>query len=175
MNEIERILAYHRNASENGPGAAERKKRVLVVEGDGFTRITLMNCLLAAGFDVDFAPNGRLGLHQLRMWKPDTLIMEINLRDLSGMDLIKRARQEPSFKNRPIYVFTSIHFLKRSTRKELSTAGVQLFDKLSIAPETVVVSVASELLTGKPATDLGDTGRLAARLPDGMSETMAEI
>jgi CheY-like chemotaxis protein len=172
MNEIERILAYHRNDSEPGTGVAERKKRVLVVEGDGFTRITLMNWLLAAGFDVDFAPNGRLGLHQLRMWRPDTLIMEINLRDLPGLELIKKARREPGFGDRPIYVFTSTHFVKRSTRKELSAAEVKVFDKLSVAPETLVVTVADELL-GRKSTSDGNTTRIAA--PDKLSDSMAEI
>jgi CheY-like chemotaxis protein len=160
MNEIERILAYHRNDSGKVVGAGEQRKRVLVVEGDGFTRITLMNWLLAAGFEVDFAPNGRLGLHQLRMWEPDTVIMELNLRDLPGLEFIRRARQEGRFRKRPIYVFTSTHFVKRATGRELEAMGVKVFDKLSIAPETLVVKVAAEL-NGEGLVENGEWARRA--------------
>ena len=178
MNQIEKILTYRSNDLHNGGTVSEKKKRVLLIESDGFTRITLMNYLVGAGFDVDFAPNGRLGLHQLRTWKPDALIVEINLRDLAGLELIKRARQEAQFGDRPIYVFTSTDFIKRSTRKELSALNAKIFDKLSIPAENFVFSVVAELSQGtamlvRPGGKASAAGQNAA--PGKLAEPMNEV
>src|SRR4051812_27189376 len=90
-------------ASEVAPGG---RKRILLVEGDGFTRLVLLLRLRLSGFDVDFTSNGTLGLGKLRNCHPDILLVELKLCSLSGVQLIKKARDESGFGNRPIYVFT---------------------------------------------------------------------
>src|SRR5579864_6916977 len=87
------------------PGVAEHK-RILLVEGDGFTRLVLLLRLRLAGFGVEFTSNGILGLGKLRSCNPDILLVELKLCGMSGLVLIKAARAEPTFGKRPIYVFT---------------------------------------------------------------------
>src|SRR5215471_18056644 len=89
-----------------GAKAESKRKRILLVEGDGFTRLVLLLRLRLAGFAVDFTSNGVLGLQKLRSCRPDILLVELQLCGLSGLELIKAARAEPTFDNRPIYVFT---------------------------------------------------------------------
>src|SRR5579859_142953 len=103
-----------------GPASPERK-RILLVEGDGFTRLVLLLRLRLAGFGVDFTSNGVLGLGKLRSCHPDMLLIELKLCGLSGVDLIKAARAEPGFGNRPIYVFTHADRMNRATRKEVAS------------------------------------------------------
>ena len=52
-------------------------KRILLVEGDGFTRLVLLLRLRLAGFGVDFTSNGTLGLGKLRSCQPDILVVEL--------------------------------------------------------------------------------------------------
>src|SRR5215475_8297732 len=92
------------NSSATDIGCA-KSKRVLLVEGDGFTRLVLLLRLRLAGFGVDFTSNGILGLGKLRSCRPDILLVELKLCGLSGLELIKAARSEPTFGDRPIYVF----------------------------------------------------------------------
>src|SRR5690348_5479096 len=99
------------------PGAP-KPKRILLVEGDGFTRLVLLLRLRLAGFRVDFTSNGSLGLGKLRTCQPDILLIELKLCGLSGLDLIKAARAEPSFGNKPIFIFTHADRINRTRSEE---------------------------------------------------------
>jgi colicin import membrane protein len=131
-------------------GAAERK-RILLVEGDGFTRLVLLLRLRLAGFGVDFTSNGILGIGKLRSRHPDVLLVELKLCGLSGLELIKAARTEPTFGNRPIYVYTQASRMNRATRKELETLDIKLFDKSSITREDLVQIFATTFCNTEPA------------------------
>jgi DNA-binding response OmpR family regulator len=132
---------------------AEKSKRILLVEGDGFTRIVLLLRLRLAGFRVDFTSNGYLGLGKLRACRPDILLLELKLCGLSGMDLIKAARAEPGFGNRPIYVFTHVDRVHRTARKELLLLATKVFDKSTMSREELVQTFASMFLKREPVKE----------------------
>jgi CheY-like chemotaxis protein len=126
------------SAPEQGQLATDGRKRILLVEGDGFTRLVLLLRLRLAGFGVDFTSNGSLGLGKLRNCHPDILLVELKLCGLSGLNLIKAARSQPNFGDRPIYVFTHASRINRQTRKELDHQAVKVLDKDSITREDLV-------------------------------------
>ncbi|HEV2393467.1 MAG TPA: hypothetical protein VG146_14040 [Verrucomicrobiae bacterium] len=130
---------------------ATRRKRILLVEGDGFTRIVLLLRLRLAGFAVDCTSNGILGLRKLRSYQPDVLLVELKLVGLSGLDLMKAARAEPRFGNRPIYVFTFADRMHRATRKEVAQLATKVFDKSSISREDLVQTFAKTFLPHESA------------------------
>ncbi len=117
---------------------APRRKRILLVEGDGFTRLVLLLRLRLSGFSVDFTSNGILGLKKLRACRPDILLLDLKLYGLSGLDLIKAARNEPTFAKRPIYVYTHAERMSRATRKEVSRLATRILDKDTMTREDVV-------------------------------------
>ena len=145
---------------------APPRKRILLVEGDGFTRLVLLLRLRLAGFAVDFTSNGTLGLGKLRSCNPDVLLIELKLCGLSGLELIKAARAEPSFGDRPIYVFTHAHRIHRSTRKQIAPLITNLFDKNSVTREQLVQIFASLFPSVRAAG--GSNGRA-----DGFSEAFS--
>ncbi|HLH52482.1 MAG TPA: hypothetical protein VKY92_02610 [Verrucomicrobiae bacterium] len=124
-------------------GTAEHK-RILLVEGDGFTRLVLLLRLRLAGFGVDFTSNGILGLGKLRSCQPDILLVELKLGGMSGLELMKAARSEPTFGKRPIFVFTHASKMSRATRKEVGSLATEVFDKASITREDLVQIFASK-------------------------------
>lgn len=126
--------------------AGVSRKRVLLVEGDGFTRLVLLFRLRLAGFQVDFTSNGILALGKVRSRRPDVLLLELKLGGLSGVELMKAARAEPAFGNRPIYVFTDAERMSRNTRKEVLALATKLFDKASTSREALVQIFASTFL-----------------------------
>ena len=143
------------SSAETAP-ALNDHKRILLVEGDGFTRLVLLLRLRLAGFNVDFTSNGILGLGKLRTCQPEILLLELKLCGLSGLELIKAAREEQSFGNRPIYVFTHADKMSRTARKELASLSVKVFDKRAITREDLVQIFATTFLdrpkpVGQPA------------------------
>ncbi len=46
------------------------------------------------GFDVESAMDGRAGLRAFREWLPDVVVLDLMLPGLSGLDVLRRIRQE---------------------------------------------------------------------------------
>jgi DNA-binding response OmpR family regulator len=159
-------------ARETGAAAvsAAPRKRILLVEGDGFTRLVLLLRLRLAGFGVDFTSNGILGLGKLRSSQPDILLVESRLCGLSGLDLIKAARAEKSFGNRPIYVFTHVDKMNRATRKEIAASATKVFDKKSTTREDLVQIFANTFLAPHKSAKPKAQGR-----PESRTEQLARV
>src|SRR5215472_4446678 len=133
------------NATPPEPHASDQK-RILLVEGDGFTRLVMLLRLRLVGFAVDFTSNGVLGLGKLRSCRPDILLIDVKLNGLSGVELLKTARADAGFKDRPIYVFTHVDRMSRSIRKEVESLATKVFDKSSCTREDLVQIFATTFL-----------------------------
>jgi two-component system KDP operon response regulator KdpE len=67
--------------------------RVLLVDDDATLRRTLGIGLRAAGHDVLVAADGRTALQAAREDKPDIVVLDLGLPDLSGVDVLRRLRE----------------------------------------------------------------------------------
>lgn len=124
-----------------------KRKRVLIAESDGFTRMVLMLLFRMIGFGVDFTANGLIALGKLRSQPPDALLLELNLSGLAGLELIRWVRSDPQFSNLRIYVFTDAEAMKRAVRKEVQLNVTKVFDKRSTSREDVVKNIILDLST----------------------------
>jgi adenylate cyclase len=71
----------------NGP-----KLQILVVDDEPSIRESLGMLLLAAGYDVAEAENGAAAVSQLSRTVPDLIVTDINMPQMSGMELIAHVR-----------------------------------------------------------------------------------
>ena len=67
-------------------------RKVMVVDGDAFMRMRLMQMLVANGFDVAEAANGIEAISVYRDFQPDLMFMDITLPDMSGLDALKEIK-----------------------------------------------------------------------------------
>src|SRR5215831_2166643 len=105
------------------------RKRILIVESDGFTRLVLIFMFRLAGFAVDFTSNVMLAEGKLRATPPDVLLLELKLPMVSGLELIRKARRDPQFGNKPIYLFTAKDQIHRNVQREVESSVTRIFDK----------------------------------------------
>jgi DNA-binding response OmpR family regulator len=68
------------------------KSRVLVVEDDEQLRRIITTNLVARGHDVRQASDATAALHALAEERPDLLILDINLPDRTGWDVLRDAQ-----------------------------------------------------------------------------------
>ena len=68
--------------------------RVLVIEDDEATRSTLVRELVARGYSVDEAADGRTALERWAFRRPDVVLLDLGLPDLDGLELVRRIRRE---------------------------------------------------------------------------------
>jgi DNA-binding response OmpR family regulator len=76
--------------------AAHTTRRILIVDDDRALRHVLAELLKAAGHTVDQAADGREALARLDAGAYDIALLDIGLPDVSGLDVLARARAEPS-------------------------------------------------------------------------------
>jgi two-component system response regulator HydG len=69
--------------------------RVLVVDDEKDFRDSLERALRAMGHDVEKAATGAEGLQKARGWEPAALLLDVNMPDLSGTDLMPDLRALP--------------------------------------------------------------------------------
>jgi CheY-like chemotaxis protein len=73
--------------------AALRGRRILVVEDEPMLLATLVRGLLAEGFEVVGAENGRRAAAMLSHFKPDLLITDLVMPEMDGIALIREAKR----------------------------------------------------------------------------------
>lgn len=67
-------------------------ERILVVDDELGIRMVLRGVLESAGYDVDEAPNGEVALDILAKSGYDLLLVDLQMAELDGLDLVKQAR-----------------------------------------------------------------------------------
>lgn len=82
-------------------------KVILVVEDTVDTRELLHLYLTNEGFTVILASDGGEGLYRAKSDKPDLIISDIHMPNLSGIDMIKQMREEAEFSKTPIIALTA--------------------------------------------------------------------
>jgi two-component system, OmpR family, KDP operon response regulator KdpE len=73
-----------------GPGGP----MVLVVEDDAETRRMLTRALVARGYRVEEAEDGKRALERWEKRRPDVVLLDLGLPDVDGLQIIRRIRRE---------------------------------------------------------------------------------
>jgi two-component system response regulator PhoP len=79
--------------------------RLLVIEDDATLRESLARKLGESGFAVEQAADGREGLYQAMEYPVDLAIIDLGLPEVSGLEIIKKVRDEG--KSYPILILTA--------------------------------------------------------------------
>ena len=79
----------------------------LVVSSDTQLRKRCKDSALAAGFAVEFSDNGVSALNQARTLLPDLFLLDVELRDVHGLELVTWLRSDSNFRHVPIIVFSA--------------------------------------------------------------------
>jgi CheY-like chemotaxis protein len=83
-----------------------QKDRVLVVEDDRDAREALAQALAQSGYAVDFVEDGRAALGRLGSWPADVLVSDVNMPQMSGLELIRAMRA--CGRNQPVVLITGM-------------------------------------------------------------------
>jgi signal transduction histidine kinase/CheY-like chemotaxis protein len=90
------------------PGAARARRVVLYIE-DNLSNLTLVQRLLAHRPEVSVLPamQGRLGLELAREHRPHLILLDLNLPDISGADVLRDLREKPETRDIPVVVISA--------------------------------------------------------------------
>jgi len=69
--------------------------RILVLEDDDSIRMPLVDLLEANGYEVEAAPNGRIGIEMAREETPDLIISDIMMPEVDGYAVFEAMQSDP--------------------------------------------------------------------------------
>lgn len=65
-----------------------------MIDDSEFVRNFCRDVLSEAGFDVQEAEDGQTGLEQIRIGKPDCILLDILMPDIDGIEVLRQVRAE---------------------------------------------------------------------------------
>lgn len=123
-------------------------KTALIIE-DNDNNLELIRFILQqAGYRVRFAMTGLEGVQQALTIPPDFIVLDIQLPDINGLEVLKRIRANPIGQTVPIIAMTS--YAMSGDKERLLNAGCTSYIEKPIDPMTVIAQI--EAVIGKDGT-----------------------
>lgn len=130
-----RKMVCGRTGKEEG----SRNRSILVVDDEEDLADTLESLLQAQGYKVYKVYDGRAGLRAARELRPDLVLMDYELPELDGLEVIERLRQDEATRGIPVLLTTA----SRVTMEEIARAEGFLAKPFS---ESLLYEVVGRLL-----------------------------
>ncbi len=129
-------------------------KRILVVEDNDLNRKLFCDVLKAHGYEVVPVADGDNVLPTARKFKPDGVVLDIQLPNVSGLDLIAAFHADRALKDVPILAVTA--YAGKGDEEKIRAAGARdyLAKPVSISPfmaaVRALVEEVTDAVTAKP-------------------------
>lgn len=81
--------------------------RILIADDDELSRLVIGHYLTKAGYLVETAVDGLDALKKTAAFKPELLVLDLNMPKMSGFDVARRLKENPETRNIPIFVITT--------------------------------------------------------------------
>ena len=107
-------------------------RRVLVIDDDEVSRYLVRNHLAGAPFVVSEAGDPVQGLREARAERPDVIVLDLVMPEMSGFDVLTRLKEDPATMDIPVVVLTS-KALTDEERRRLAPHARRILSKRALA------------------------------------------
>ena len=109
-------------------------KRILVVEDNDLNRKLFCDVLQAGGFSVEPCADGQTAIERAKAFVPNLVIMDIQLQDVSGLDLIAGLKGDSELCDIPVLAVTA--YAGKGDEERIREVGAEgyLAKPVSIGP-----------------------------------------
>jgi PAS domain S-box-containing protein len=113
---------------------ATRERRVLYIEDNAANRTLIQRVLaLRPGFRLETATHGREGLEWARRHPPDLILLDMQLPDMTGADVLRELRAEPELQPIPVLILSADVTSPRADRLLAAGASDYLTKPIDVA------------------------------------------
>ncbi len=120
----ERLLHALQHATGAKPTGA---RRVLIVDDEPQAREFLTRLLETQGYEVLQASGGRQGIELALSRRPEVMIVDLLMPEVSGFDVVQEIRRHPETRDIPILIFTSKDLSEDERQQLLRNANAIVF------------------------------------------------
>ncbi len=123
-------------------------KKILLVEDDNFIIDIYITKLKEVGFSVQSAVNGEDALAKIKQSRPDLVLLDIVLPQVTGFEFLQEIKNMPELKNVPVIVLSNLG-QKKEVEKGLSLGAAKYLIKAHYTPTEVVEEIRAVLNKNK--------------------------
>ena len=92
------------------------------------------------GFDVRMAGNGKIGVDLVKSFKPDIILLDIQMPEMDGAEALKLIREHKDSKDTPVIILTNLG--EEEAPSEMRSLGISSYIvKANNTPRQVVAHV----------------------------------
>ncbi|MBE7636870.1 response regulator [Sneathiella sp. P13V-1] len=118
---------------------AESKKRVLIVEDNELNMKLFHDLLEAHGYDTLQTKDGMEALTIAREQKPDLILMDIQLPEVSGLEVTKWIKEDENLESIPVIAVTA--FAMKGDEEKIREGGCEAYVAKPISVENFIKTV----------------------------------
>jgi DNA-binding response OmpR family regulator len=128
--------------------------KILIIEDDQLVANIYRNKFAVEGFEAETAPNGEVGLELVQSFRPDAILLDLVLPNMSGLDVIRTIRTRLDSEKTPIIVFSNT-YLSQMVQDAWKAGATKCLSKSSSTPRIVIDAVRSAIKanTSSPPAD----------------------
>lgn len=118
--------------------------KIAIIEDDAVISQMYRMKFEAEGFDVQLADNGKRGIDLVESYKPDIILLDIQMPEMNGDEALKEIRTKQSSKTTPVIILTNLG--SEEAPKTLHPLGIHSYIvKAELTPKQVVERVKKAL------------------------------
>ncbi len=147
------------------------KKTILIVDDDPLVAGLYKGKLESAGYNVEIATDGQMGISKIHEVLPDAVLLDLMLPAISGVDVLRQIRAEKAFKELPVVVFSNA-FATVLVDDAMSAGATRVLNKAESSPLQVLVCV-KELISPGTTPPAAGQGKPSKQAPGGAASLFA--
>ena len=118
--------------------------RIAIIEDDPVISQMYRMKFEADGFEVQLADNGKRGVELVESFKPDLILLDLQMPEMDGTEALTEIRKHPWGKNIPVIILTNMG--QEESPKALESLAVKSYIvKADLTPSQVVARVKETL------------------------------
>ena len=119
--------------------------KIAIIEDDSVIAQMYRMKFEAEGFEVQTAENGRLGVELCEHFRPDMILMDLKMPEMSGEEALKAIRATKWGKQIPVIILTNLG--EEEAPKSLQSLGIHSYIvKAELTPRQVTEQVKQALM-----------------------------
>lgn len=115
-------------------------KKILIAEDNPVIANAYRFKLQAEGFTAEIAPEGHAALRLAETFKPDLVLLDLQLPGLSGEEVLKKLRSQPQYSAVPVIVFTQV-YAPDLIEKAWKAGATSVLSKATNTPNQIVQTI----------------------------------
>ena len=120
------------------------KKKVLIIEDDPIVAHIYRTRLEREDYEVQICADGQSGFYAIHEFHPDSVLLDLMLPKMNGVDILKKIRAQSQFQKVPIIVFTNA-YVPNMIHESFQAGATQVFNKATLTPRQIIEALNTAL------------------------------